>query len=66
MKAVGDCYFVAGQFIMNTTNKKDLLVHGEVTGQGKIEGLKGEMKAMQAQIDLLRSKMSYEKAQTTN
>jgi hypothetical protein len=36
------------------------------TSKGKIEGLKGEMKAMQAQIDLLRSKMSYEKAQTTN
>jgi len=34
------------------------------TSDGEIEGLKGKMTAKRYQIDLLRSKMSYEKAQT--
>jgi hypothetical protein len=42
---VGDCYDANGSFFMNNSifpggNSKMRLVHGEVTGQGKMEGVK--------------------------
>ena len=39
----GDCYEVAGKYVMDNCFMGDgdvLLVHGEVTGQGKIAGIK--------------------------
>jgi len=39
----GDCYQVSGEYLMDMFlqgNKNLLLVHGEVTGQGAIEGIK--------------------------
>jgi hypothetical protein len=37
----GDCYCAAGRYLMDNglKNKNLLLVHGEVTGQGKIHGV---------------------------
>ena len=53
MGAVGDCYEAAANYVINhsgiiafmvppgvTPNPKLILVHGEVTGQGKLEGVK--------------------------
>lgn len=41
--AKGDCYEAAGRFMMDSCNSTDgctyLLVHGEVAGQGSLDGL---------------------------
>ena len=44
MSAQGDCYEAAGKYMMEAAlqgdEKKLILVHGEVTGQGPLEGIK--------------------------
>ncbi len=36
----GDCFEAAGKFLLDRTSKDRILVHGEVTGQGPLEGVK--------------------------
>ena len=36
----GDCYEIAGKHMLENAHSNDILCHGEVTGQGELNGIK--------------------------